>query len=163
MHVLDLTALRREPAEEYSNPEPWAVISIADIHGKHFDFKSREACVSSLNLEFSDAPLKMSGVRARGPFKGRAFTPVQARWILRYAKRLIEDRVEYLIVHCEAGISRSPAVCAALDLIWNGRNDYQWFEDYCINSHVYGILLREAWVMYANLDLGKELACQSRD
>ena len=47
------------------------------------------------------------------------------------------------MIHCDAGVSRSPAVAAALETIFYGRND-KWFEDCCPNVLVYRMILEVA-------------------
>ena len=55
----------------------------------------------------------------------------------------IKNKCNLIIVHCAAGISRSPAVASALeeylgmpDTIWNS-------DDYCPNGHVYRLARKE--------------------
>ena len=53
------------------------------------------------------------------------------------------DEVSQIIVHCDAGYSRSPAVAAALAKAL-GESDEEFFgHDYCINNHVYTTLLKQ--------------------
>lgn len=53
------------------------------------------------------------------------------------------DGVSQIIVHCNAGYSRSPAVAAALAKAL-GKSDEEFFgHDYCINKHVYTTLLKQ--------------------
>lgn len=53
------------------------------------------------------------------------------------------DEVSQIIVHCDAGYSRSPAVAAALAKALG--ESYKEFlgHDYCINNHVYTTLLKQ--------------------
>ena len=52
-----------------------------------------------------------------------------------------KDRVGgAVVVHCEAGVSRSPAVAAALCKGLGG-NDLQFFRRYQPNMHVYRLML----------------------
>lgn len=53
-----------------------------------------------------------------------------------------KDKVSQIIVHCDAGYSRSPAVAAAL-CITLGTSDAVFFgPGYCPNTHVYRTMLR---------------------
>lgn len=53
------------------------------------------------------------------------------------------DGVSQIIVHCDAGYSRSPAVAAALTKAL-GKSDEEFFgHDYCINKHVYTTFLKQ--------------------
>lgn len=53
------------------------------------------------------------------------------------------DRVSQIIVHCDAGYSRSPAVAAALTKAL-GEDDSSYFgHGYCPNMHVYRLVLNK--------------------
>lgn len=53
------------------------------------------------------------------------------------------DEVSQIIVHCDAGYSRSPAVAAALAKAL-GKSDEEFFgHDYYINKHVYTTFLKQ--------------------
>lgn len=53
-----------------------------------------------------------------------------------------ENTVSQIIVHCDAGYSRSPAVAAALCIAF-GMSDIEFFgPGYCPNMHVYRTMLR---------------------
>lgn len=66
------------------------------------------------------------------------------------AKKIIDavekykDQVEQIIVHCDAGYSRSPATAAAISL-WLNHSDEEFFnpKKYCPNMTVYRTLLKE--------------------
>ena len=46
--------------------------------------------------------------------------------------------VPVIIVHCEAGVSRSPAIAAALSILYQPRNSYEFFfHNYYPNRHVF--------------------------
>jgi len=53
------------------------------------------------------------------------------------------DHVGTIVVHCEAGFCRSPAVAAALCKGMGG-DDARFFRDYDPNMHVYRLMLAEA-------------------
>lgn len=53
------------------------------------------------------------------------------------------DGVSQIIVHCDAGYSRSPAVAAALAKALGESDDEFFGHDYCINNHVYTTLLKQ--------------------
>lgn len=62
------------------------------------------------------------------------------------AVELYKDEVEQIVVHCDAGYSRSPAIAAAIELALNGRGaDEKYFNtrDYCVNMHCYSVMLKE--------------------
>ena len=65
------------------------------------------------------------------------------------AARIVEafaqynDRVSQIIVHCDAGYSRSPAVAAALTKALGESDDQYFGHGYCPNMHVYNNVLKE--------------------
>lgn len=70
---------------------------------------------------------------------------VDAQRIIRAVEQW-KDKVDQIVVHCDAGYSRSPAVAAALALALNGRGaDDEFFVkgNYCPNMHVYNTMLKE--------------------
>lgn len=71
------------------------------------------------------------------------FTEAQAREILDFVDG-VKDQVSLLVCHCEAGISRSSGVAAALSLILNG-SDKEIFESkqYIPNMFVYRTIVNE--------------------
>ena len=52
----------------------------------------------------------------------------------------MRDQVEVFLVHCQLGLSRSPAVAAALCRIYYDQ-DGRWFESIFPNRLVYHVLL----------------------
>ncbi len=66
-------------------------------------------------------------------------TSKQADTIRRFMEKHLAD-VPTVVVHCEQGISRSPAVAAALCHALGG-NDRRFWQDYQPNDHVFRLLL----------------------
>jgi predicted protein tyrosine phosphatase len=127
--------------------EPLGLISIKDPTEKPIDhFMSHvhgETC-AILNLTFHD----VDSLKIANDYKLSAFTPEMAKEILNWTKALIKAEIELIIVQCNAGISRSSGVAAALSLIING--DDSWiFDDkrYLPNRLVYRTILQ----IYDNL------------
>jgi len=68
-----------------------------------------------------------------------AFTTSLAAEVLDFVEQ-VWQRVEVLLIHCEAGLSRSPSVAAALSRIYYG-DDGPWFEYDFPNTLVYQLLV----------------------
>lgn len=122
---------------------PLGIISIKDPSEKPIDYamahKYRETC-GILGLIFDD----VDSLKTADKYKLTAFTPDMAKQILKWTNALMKAGVELIIVQCNAGISRSAGVAAALSLIVNG--DDSWvFNDkrYLPNRLVYRTILQE--------------------
>jgi predicted protein tyrosine phosphatase len=70
------------------------------------------------------------------------FDKSHANTILDFVKKN-KNEIDLLFVHCEAGISRSPAVAAAISRIYFN-DDAEWFKMYKPNDLVYKIILETA-------------------
>ena len=95
-------------AEFFRSERPWAGISITS--GREHPVLSEANCVGLLRLVFDDITQ---------PGTPRSFTPALATEILDFVAR-VWDKVEVLLIHCDVGLSRSPAVAAALSRIYYG-------------------------------------------
>lgn len=115
-------------AEFFRSDRPWAAISISSC--QEFLALSEDHRVGLLRLVFEDT--------AR-PDTPESFTPAQAAEILDFVAR-VWDQIEVLLIHCDVGLSRSPAVAAALSRIYYGENGW-WYELDFPNRLVYELLL----------------------
>lgn len=115
-------------AELFRSERPWAAIQIS--HCNDFPVLSEENRVGSLRLVFEDT---------EEPDEPESFTAAQAVEILAFVATMW-DRVEVFLIHCEAGLSRSPAVAAALCRIYYD-HDGGWFESIFPNRLVYRLLV----------------------
>lgn len=59
------------------------------------------------------------------------------------AVKTYKDMVNQIIVHCDAGFSRSPAVAAALSRWLNGDDGIFFGPGYCPNRHVYRTMMNK--------------------
>jgi predicted protein tyrosine phosphatase len=112
----------RSGAETFSWPNPFAVISITDPDSRPVVFKQRNL-VARCNLEFWDLLYE--------PGDGSIiFNSQMARTALNFIEHHC-GQAKLLLVHCEAGISRSTGLANAL-------------------SRTYNIEVRHANAMFAN-------------
>lgn len=71
----------------------------------------------------------------------RLFGKEDAENILNFVEKY-KNKIELIAVNCEAGISRSAGISAALSVILNGRgSDMYYFANYCPNMLVYRKIL----------------------
>jgi predicted protein tyrosine phosphatase len=103
---------------------PWAAISIT-TEGD-FPTLAEENRLGLLRLVFADTA---------DPNRSDSFTASHAAELLDFVEA-VWDRIEVLLIHCEAGMSRSPGVAAALSRIYYG-DDGPWGEYDFPNGLVY--------------------------
>lgn len=89
-----------------------------------------------LTLEFHDIDRIVQGYNDH--LESKMFSKEQARLIRTFAAW--NQEVERFIVHCDAGMSRSPAVAAAVSKMLYG-DDMRFFKRYHPNRRVYYMIL----------------------
>ena len=93
------------------------VISVTDPDSAPAQFHRNPQIKSVLRLSFEDVDTDTAG----------AMTKEDAERIVSFVKRW-KTKVPQIIVHCEAGISRSAGICAAL-MLWLTGSDQAVFDD----------------------------------
>ena len=115
---------------------PYAVISITTPGDEEATIAPSDKCCSVLRLSFYD-------IRASECCREwQTFLPEHARSIWAFVDEH-RGQIEKLVIHCDAGQSRSPGVAAALDKVLNG-DDSRWWKGFRFNYLVYETLLSEA-------------------
>ena len=120
-------------------PSAYIVISIYDPEREKPNVKHQAGLRAVLQLAFHDAEPTGS------PTLDRQLTMMsddQAREIWRFVDRH-KDAVGTVVVHCEGGISRSPAVAAALCARLGG-DEAHFFQAFQPNGHVYRLVRNAA-------------------
>lgn len=121
----------RKEISYYYGKEKYILISITCIGEKHPDLPKDENMIDYLQLNFYDTDDDYPG----------NFTVKQARQILDFVKKY-DKQVNMIMCQCDAGISRSSAVAAALSKIYNGFDDHIFNCKYFLpNRLVYKTLL----------------------
>lgn len=135
----------KNTAEAFVCKEPWAAISIST-------YTNRLATLSTVNrvglcqLVFADVKtfqhLEYINSFSPNEEKAQIFTYKHAEKVLSFFNE-VRDKISMLLIHCEAGYSRSPAVGAALTKLFLG-DDSEFFKNYSPNTRVYEGILRYA-------------------
>lgn len=120
--------------------EKHIIISIYSDNDTPADIKKLDTCVDILAIQFADIDLGTIEKYPQAKIKYTIFNEEKAKQIIEFVNKYKDIKTIY--VHCDAGISRSPAVAAALSLKING-NDYEFFKKYIPNRLVYRIMLNE--------------------
>ncbi len=106
------------------------MVSIANPDAPHPTLIDSPHRLGVLRLAFHDVAASRSERGGQTPM-----TPAHAREIRRFVEEHLE-RLELIVVHCDAGVSRSPAVAAAL-WRWLEGTRGPFFETFRPNPHVY--------------------------
>lgn len=136
-----IKVLDRETVERgFVMREPYILISIRDPDKRPVRFRRSPMCVAVLELAFHDAE-PMAGFKPSRPLT--YITDQDAKAIWRFVREH-DGTYRAIVVHCEQGMSRSPAVAAGLA---EGRGldaGYFW-ENYQPNEFIYERV--KAWQM----------------
>lgn len=134
--------LSRSAMKAYSftvHPEHSMVISIYTPGGSPLHFHEADRQVSNLDfilpICFNDCEL------GEEENYGEPITVEQAHNIVNFIKQHL-NQVDQIIVHCDAGVSRSAGICAAIAKVLDG-DDSQFFNSayYCPNMTCYRRIL----------------------
>lgn len=127
---------------------PYAIISITDPTSDSATFKPNEYCRGVLflkfyDIDFTDPEKTDDQVAVMRDYGHGLFKDDQAKQIVDFVEE-IKDKVKIIICNCDAGISRSSAVAAAIQKYLTG-SDKEIFNDdrYLPNMYVYRKLLNE--------------------
>ena len=125
--------LSRRVIREYTATRKHIVISITDPEREYLKLPDVDSRVELLRFKFHDMDRPIEGYKL--------FTQEQAKTIWNFFQRY-EPQIETVVCHCEAGISRSAAVAAALAKV-SGRDDSAFFKHYHPNRLVYRTILEK--------------------
>ncbi len=114
-----LQVLDRDLARFTTHDEPYAVLSSTDPQGTHPKIAPSEQLRALLTLQFSDVDRVLPRLQAKSAYV-RSCTPEIARRIAAFVQAQRAQGVRLFVIHCEAGMSRSAGVAAALSQFYNG-------------------------------------------
>ena len=134
--AVQIMVLNRGEAERFKPLARHAYISVADSDQQPAALpQAPSECVEVLRLAFDDV--------LNGDEQGRpivAFDDDHAKQIWMFWDR-VREKVDLLIIHCNGGFCRSPAIAAAIALTEFG-DDARWFATKRPNTVVYRTLLK---------------------
>ena len=141
---MKIIVLSRSEAKAFTCEVPWACISIA-TESADLPKINKVQQVGLLQLVFADVDTqeKLTYLQEEVGIKSCLFNVQHANLVLDFIRDL-KDKIEVLMVHCTAGVSRSPAVAAAITKIM-GEDDTDWFRRKCPNALVYRTILDTAF------------------
>jgi len=116
--------------------EPYVLISIRDPGKRQVRVPKRPLCRAILELAFHDAE-PVAGFTPTDPIT--YMTEKHAHRIWRFVREH-QAGCQAIVVQCEQGMSRSPAVAAAL-AAGLGLDDTRFWRDYQPNRYIYGLVI----------------------
>lgn len=141
--MANFLVMNREGIQVYQEDRPHIVISISDPETTPPNLPDNENRLGLLRLQFYDLDhTKGLSQLLRERVKDSLFTEGQAKQVLRFFREFYPTKAQVVIVNCEAGISRSAAIAAALCKIGVG-HDHLYFRKYIPNRRVYSYILSE--------------------
>lgn len=135
MRPEDIVVYPARAIPHIDTPLPWAMISIVTFENTWPDYNSKN-CKKVLRLAFHDATPDSPNT-----LKDHLFNIHLANMILDFVEE-VQHEIKMLVVHCEAGLSRSPAIAAAISN-WYFQDDKKYFKPpYFPNNFVYRTLMQ---------------------
>lgn len=133
---MDIFVYSRSAIEAVAPHEvPHVIISITSSADDVARLRTRETCRGILRIAFPDADAPSERFR-----EDELFSSAHAAQIWRF---VLDQRahIERIVVHCDAGVSRSAAVAAAIARVFLG-DDAEFFQGrYRPNPRVYRMLI----------------------
>lgn len=121
---------------------PYLVISISSHEQPTNAIPSNDNCVDKLFLKFDDKSYETQETLAHYEGTVNPMKEEDAKKILDFVLKYKDD-VNDIIVHCEAGISRSPAVAIALSEILNGKEHTERYVQSLVGLQYANLLVRD--------------------
>lgn len=115
-------------------PTIHVIISITETNDFLPRFKDNPNRLGILRLHFHDVDSPRPG--------SIHFTRSMARQVADFVNKHKRSLLEEVIIHCTAGLSRSPGLAAALARGMFGQDDQRYFDQYYPNRLVYRTMLR---------------------
>lgn len=116
---------------EFNPDEKFAIITVTD---SDVNFRNIPQLVGWMTIPVDD--IEEGDQIPKGSL---LFNEFHARAVKKFVESK-KDEVDFFIVHCNAGMSRSPALAAALSLAYNG-NDEEFFRNKTPNRTIYKRML----------------------
>jgi predicted protein tyrosine phosphatase len=137
----EIVVLPRRAIAEIDTPLSWGMISVA-THEDTWPEYNKENNKGVLRLAFHDSdPNNKHNPHIATP--EQLFGEKRANLIIDFVAE-IKDEIDMLVVHCEAGVSRSPAIAAVISKIHFGDDKAFFKAPFTPNMHVYRVMLDTA-------------------
>jgi predicted protein tyrosine phosphatase len=144
---IQFLVLGREEIKNFTFENSYLVISITDPQNSDAEIIQSPNLVDIIRLKFDDI-----GKPKKFQFENSTdilMNSEQAKQILEFVKKNL-SKVELIVCQCEQGMSRSPAIAAALSRILQNEDEY-FLKNFWANRWVYDLLIETA----KNFDLSQ--------
>lgn len=140
-----ILVLSRDKIKDFKTDVKHIIISITDPNNEEVVINSGCTCLDILRLQFHDLDKRAKKIIQNSSDKNNylLFNKKEAKKIVNFIKKYL-NKTNLIICQCEAGISRSAGVAAALSKYITGSDEY-YFKHYIPNSLVYKLLLNELY------------------
>lgn len=138
----EIVVLPKRAIPDIDTPLNWAMISVVTQEGYWPEYNEKN-CKKVLRLAFHDA----DPANPHNPHQAteeQLFTKQRANLILDFVDE-VKNQIDMLVVHCEAGVSRSPAIAAVIAKILFDDDSAFFKPPFTPNMHVYRTLLNAAY------------------
>ena len=127
--VIKVMSKSQAKRESFKLNIPTAIISITDRFDIPIKFHKSNFLVEVLNLHFDDEIEGLNIMTEADCFNIKSFVDRN------------KNKVTQIIIHCEAGVSRSPAIAAAVMLLLNQSDNEIWNNPkFCPNEHCFVLM-----------------------
>ena len=135
--AFQLFILNRKEAEAFTTATPYAIVAVTDPDEADPSYITSSFCRRILNLKVND-------LRHPCCAKHRLFDDEHARQIVEFAHWFRDSGFTQLVVHCEAGVSRSSAIALAIARFLGQEIDdvLNPFQRYRPNTFIYWRIVR---------------------
>jgi len=139
--LIDIQIRSRGGAKSFKNKSPWAAISIS-TDPEDFPVLGEDNRVGVLQLSFWDLGGSLSdpesnSIRLNEFINEKLFSKNQAVQVLDFVYKVLPE-IDTLLIHCEMGLCRSPAIGAAIShVLWGAETEKVYFNRFDPNRFVY--------------------------
>jgi len=140
--TVDFVVYRRHMIEAaLADDQPHVIISVTSEDGDVARLPIGPKTLGVLRLVFADRDCSYVPRIVEPPYPTRLFEEADAAAIVDLIERHRAELVR-VIVHCDAGISRSPAIAAGI-AVGLEQDDSHFFAKHAPNEYVYALLIAE--------------------
>lgn len=140
--------LSKKQAISYSykaDMDDCVIVSITDIEEKYAKFNRTHKIKDILRLQFNDVCEEEN--------KSEYMSDLDAERIVDFVERW-KSKVNTIIIHCHAGISRSSAIACGISMYLNGTDIPIWKSgNYNPNIHCYKLMLKKYGIFLSEKEI----------